>query len=152
VHPRFFQLGSIAIPTAGTLTAIAILAALFTTRITARRLDLNPEKVWDLSIVGVLTALLAPRLILIFTNWKEFIAHPFWLIGLVRVRSEIALLSGIAVAMAAMCAFVFFTRMPYPRRPRALFGIRLRDRQHRRLRRRLRLWSPNQPALGCHLH
>lgn len=115
MHPRFFQLGSIAIPTAGTLTAIAILAALFTTRITARRLDLNPEKVWDLSIVGVLTALLAPRLILIFTNWKEFIAHPFWLIGLVRVRSEIALLSGIAVAMAAMCAFVFFTRMPFRR-------------------------------------
>ncbi len=115
MHPRLFQLGSIAIPTAGVITAVAIVTALFTARITARRLDLNPEKVWDLGIVGVLTALFAPRLILIFTNWKDFIAHPLWLIGVVRVRSEAATLGGLAVAIVVMCAFVFFTRMPFRR-------------------------------------
>ena len=115
MHPRLFQLGSIAIPTAGVLTAVAIVTALFTARITARRLDLNPEKVWDLGIVGVLTALFAPRLILIFTNWKDFIAHPLWLIGVARVRSEAATLGGLAVAIGVMCAFIFFTRMPFRR-------------------------------------
>jgi phosphatidylglycerol---prolipoprotein diacylglyceryl transferase len=115
VHPRLFQLGSIAIPTAGVITAIAVIAALFTVRVTARRLELNPEKVWDLGIVGVLTALFAPRLILIFTNWKDFIAHPLWLIGVLRVRSDAAILGGIAVAIVVVCAFAFFTRMPFRR-------------------------------------
>ena len=70
MHPRLFQFGSIAIPTSAVFTAIAIVAALFTARATARRLELDPEKIWDLGILGVLTALFAPRLILIFTNWK----------------------------------------------------------------------------------
>lgn len=115
MHPRLFQLGSIAIPTAGVLTAVAIVVALFTARITARRLALNPERVWDLGIVGVLTALFAPRLILIFGNWKDFIAHPLWLIGVLRVRSEAATLGGLAVAIGVMYAFIFFTRMPFRR-------------------------------------
>ncbi len=115
MHPRLFQLGSIAIPTAGVLTAIAILVALLTARITARRLGLNPEKVWDLGIVGVLTALFAPRLLLIFTNWKDFIAHPLWLIGVVRVRSEAATLGGLTIAIIVVCAFAFFTQMPFRR-------------------------------------
>jgi phosphatidylglycerol:prolipoprotein diacylglycerol transferase len=115
VHPLLFQLGSVAIPTAGVITAIAIVIALFTARVTARRLELNPEKTWDLGIVGVLTALFAPRLILTFTNWEDFIAHPLWLIGVARVRSEVAILGGMAAAIVAMCAFALFTRMPFRR-------------------------------------
>jgi phosphatidylglycerol:prolipoprotein diacylglycerol transferase len=115
VHPRLFQLGSIAIPTAGVFTAIAIVIGLFTARVTARHLELNAEKVWDLCIVGALTALFAPRLIVIFTNWKDFIAHPLWLIGVARVRSEVAILGGMAAAIVAMCAFALFTRMPFRR-------------------------------------
>jgi phosphatidylglycerol---prolipoprotein diacylglyceryl transferase len=115
VHPRLFQLGSVTIPTAGVITALAIVIALFIARITARRLDLNPEKVWDLGIVGVLTALFAPRLILIFTNWQDFLAHPLWLIGVLRVRSEVATIGGLAAAVVAMCAFAYFTRMPFRR-------------------------------------
>jgi len=113
VHPRLFQFGSIAIPTSAVFTAIAIIAALFTARVIARRLELNPEKVWDLGILGVLTALFAPRLILIFTNWRDFLAHPLWMIGILRVRSEVATIGGIAAAIIVMSAFVFFTRMPF---------------------------------------
>ncbi len=113
--PRLLHLGSIAIPTAGAITAIAIVTSLFTARITAQHLELNPEKVWDLSIVGVLTALFGPRLILIFTNWKDFLAHPLWLIGVAHVRSEAAILGGIVVAIVAMGAFALFTRMPFRR-------------------------------------
>jgi phosphatidylglycerol:prolipoprotein diacylglycerol transferase len=63
----------------------------------------------------LLTALFAPRLILIFTNWNEFTSHPLWLIGVLHVRSEVALLGGIASAILVMSAFVFFTRMPFRR-------------------------------------
>jgi len=113
VHPRLFQFGSIAIPTSAVFLAMAIIAALFTARVTASRLDLNPEKIWDLGILGVLTALFVPRLILIFTNWRDFLAHPLWMIGILRVRSEVATIGGIAAAIIVMSAFVFFTRMPF---------------------------------------
>ncbi len=115
MHPRLIQLGHVAIPTAAVLTGIAIVVALFTARITARRLELDPEKVWDLGIVGVLTALFAPRLIVVFANWKDFLAHPLWMIGIASVRSEAALLGGLAIAIAVMCAFAFFTRLPFRR-------------------------------------
>jgi phosphatidylglycerol---prolipoprotein diacylglyceryl transferase len=115
VYPRLFQLGHVAIPTAAILTAIAIVVALFTARLTARRLELDPEKIWDLGIIGVLTALFAPRLIIIFANWKDFLAHPLWMIGIVSVRSEAANFGGLAAALGVMWAFAYFARMPLRR-------------------------------------
>ena len=95
--------------------AIGILAALSFARQTARRLELNAEKIWDLGITGVITALLAPRLVLIFTNWSDFIAHPLWMLGLIGVRSQPAVMGGMALALAAMGAFAFFTELPFRR-------------------------------------
>jgi len=115
VHPRLVQLGSLAIPTSGAFAAVAILAALFSARFTARRLDLDPEKVWDLGIVGVLAALFAPRLVLIFANWKDFVAHPLWMIGVVGVRSPAAVAGGAAIAIAAAAVFLVFARLPFRR-------------------------------------
>jgi len=115
VHPRLFQFGSLAIPTSGVLTAVAIVAALFVARQTARRVGLDAEKIWDLGIAGVITALLAPRLILIFTNWSDFLAHPLWMLGVIGVRSRLAVGGGMALAIAAMGAFAFFIKLPLRR-------------------------------------
>jgi phosphatidylglycerol:prolipoprotein diacylglycerol transferase len=111
--PRLFQLGNVAIPTSGVFSAIAILSALAMARITARRLSLDSEKVWDAGIAGVLAALIAPRLALIFTHWSDFRAHPLWMLGLVSVRSPLALSVGLALAAAVFAAFVFFSRLPF---------------------------------------
>jgi phosphatidylglycerol---prolipoprotein diacylglyceryl transferase len=115
VHPRLFQLGAVAIPTSGAFTAIAIVAALFTARATARRLEIDPEKIWDLCIAGILTAVIAPHLILIFSNWSDFFAHPLWLIGVISVRSRTAVMGGIALAVAVMLGFAYFVRLPFRR-------------------------------------
>ena len=115
MYPRLFQFGSLSIPTTGVFTAIAVIAALFAAKMAARRLDIEPEKIWDLGLTGVLTALVAPRMILIYSNWKDFTAHPLWLIGVFSVRSEGAVIGGLAVAVAAMFAFAHFTHMPLRR-------------------------------------
>jgi len=115
VHPRLIQFGHLAIPTSAVLTAIAIVAALFTARATAQRLGLNPEKIWDLNITGVLTALIAPRLLLIFTNWQDFLSHPLWMLGLTTIRSPTAAIGGIAIAIAVMAIFAYFTNLPFRR-------------------------------------
>jgi phosphatidylglycerol:prolipoprotein diacylglycerol transferase len=112
VYPRLFQLGNVAIPTSGIFTAIAILSALFLSRATARRLSLDHERIWDTGIAAVLTTLIAPRLVLIFTNWADFRAHPAWMLGLVSVRSPLAIAVGLALAVAVMLAFLRFAGLP----------------------------------------
>jgi len=113
VHPRLFQLGNVAIPASGVFTAIAILSALAIARLAAHRLSLDSEKVWDAGIAGVLAALIAPRLALIFTHWSDFRAHPLWMLGLVSVRSPLALSVGLALAVAVFAAFLVFAGLPF---------------------------------------
>jgi phosphatidylglycerol:prolipoprotein diacylglycerol transferase len=115
VHPRLLQFGHIGVPTSAVLTAIAVLAALFTARTTAPRFNLDPEKIWDLTIIGVLAALIAPRLLLIFANWQDFLAHPLWMLGLATIRSPTAVIGGTVIAMAVMGIFAFFINLPFRR-------------------------------------
>lgn len=115
VHPRLFQLGYVAIPSSGVFTAIAILGGLLVARSTAHRLSLDSERVWDAGVAGVLTALLAPRLILIFTHWADFRDHPVWMLGLVSVRSPFAIAAGLAVAIAISGLFIYFAALPLRR-------------------------------------
>jgi phosphatidylglycerol:prolipoprotein diacylglycerol transferase len=115
VHPRLFQLGNVSIPTAGAFTALALVVALITARAIARRLALDPERVWDLGIAGVLSALIGPRLVLIATHWSDFRAHPLWMLGLVSVRSPVAVAIGTILAIGAMLAFAYFSGLPLKR-------------------------------------
>lgn len=112
MHPRLFQLGNVAIPASGVFTAIAILSALLLSRAAARRLSLDPERVWDSGIAGVLAALIAPRLVLIFTHRSDFRAHPAWMLGLAGVRSPVAIAVGLALAIALILVFLRFAGLP----------------------------------------
>ncbi len=115
MHPRFLKFGPLAIPTSGVFAAIAILAGLSTARITARRLGLDPEKLWDLGIAAILAALISPRIILILTNWADFRAHPLWMLGLLSVRSQPAVYGGLAVALALSVLYARLMRLPFRR-------------------------------------
>ncbi len=84
-------------------------------RACARRLDIDPERVWDVGVSGLLVALVAPRLILILANWSDFVAHPLWLIGVFSVRSQPAVIAGLVLAIATMATFVFLSRLPFRR-------------------------------------
>jgi phosphatidylglycerol:prolipoprotein diacylglycerol transferase len=78
----------------------------------AHRRSLDSEKVWDTGIAGVLAALIAPRLVLIFTHWPDFRAHPVWMLGLVSVRSPTAIAAGLALALALAATFLYFAHLP----------------------------------------
>ncbi len=120
MHPRFFQLGNVSIPTAGAFTAVALVVGLITARSIARRLSLDPERIWDLGIAGVLSALIGPRLVLIATHWSDFRAHPLWMLGLVSVRSPAAVSIGALLAIGVMLAFAYFSGLPFKRSADAL--------------------------------
>jgi phosphatidylglycerol---prolipoprotein diacylglyceryl transferase len=103
VHPRLFQFGQIAIPTYGALTALALIAALAAAMHFARRLALDPNKIWTLCLTATLAALIGARLLLVAAHFSAFRQHPFWILGLTGARdpwiAPISVLLGIAAAI-----------------------------------------------------
>jgi phosphatidylglycerol:prolipoprotein diacylglycerol transferase len=103
VHPRLFQFGHIAIPTYGALIALALVAALAAAVYFARRLGLDPNKIWNLSLIATITTLLGARLLLVVAHFSAFRQHPFWILGLTGLHDPwigaASILLGIAAAM-----------------------------------------------------
>jgi phosphatidylglycerol:prolipoprotein diacylglycerol transferase len=115
LHPRLFQFGHIAIPTYGVFAAIALIAALAMATHTARRLALDPNKIWNLSLLGIFTALLGSRLLLVLFHFSDFLAHPFWMLGLVGIRSRGIFYGAILLAMCACIGYIFTSGLPMRR-------------------------------------
>ncbi|WP_158748574.1 prolipoprotein diacylglyceryl transferase [Acidobacterium sp. S8] len=112
MYPRLFQFGHVAIPTYGVFAAIALVAALVLASDTARRLNLDPNKIWNLSLLGIFTALLGSRLLLALFHLQDFLAHPFWILGLVTIRSHGVFYGG--VLMAALVCLVYMLSAGLP--------------------------------------
>ena len=115
MYPRLFQFGHIAIPTRGVFTAIALVSALAMAMYRARRLALDPNKIWNLSLIGIFTALLGSRLLLILFHLSDFLAHPFWMLGLVTIRSRDIFYGGVLLAICACIGYIFAARLPLRR-------------------------------------
>ncbi len=115
MYPRLFQFGHIAIPTYGVFAAIALIAALAVAMQTARRLALDPNKIWNLSLIGIFTALLGSRLLLILFHLPDFLAHPFWMLGLVSVRGYGSFYGGVLLAICACIGYIFAVHLPLRR-------------------------------------
>jgi phosphatidylglycerol:prolipoprotein diacylglycerol transferase len=103
LYPRLLQFGHIAIPTYGALTALALVAGLAAAVYFARRLGLDPNKIWSLCLAAIFTALAGARLLLIVGHFSAFREHPFWILGLTTIHEEwVVMLSGAAGLMAAI--------------------------------------------------
>lgn len=115
MYPRLLQFGHIAIPTYGVLAAIALIASLALAMFTARRLTLDPNKIWNLSLIGIFTALLGSRLLLILVHFHDFLAHPFWMLGLVTIRGRGVFYGSVLLAICACIGYIFANRLPLRR-------------------------------------
>lgn len=72
----------------------------------ARRIGVDPNKVWTLCLIGISTTLVAARLLLVFGHLDVFRQHPFWVLGLTDVHEQwVVAISGFAgVGAAALYA------------------------------------------------
>ena len=82
MYPRLVQFGHFAIPTYGAFTALALIAGLLALAAFERKLDLNPGKLWNLGLIGILAALIGSRLLMVAVYFSAFREHPFWVLGL----------------------------------------------------------------------
>lgn len=112
MYPRLLQLGHIAIPTYGVFTALALIAALVAAMSFARRLSLDPNKIWSLGILGILSTLISARLLLILTALPAFRQHPFWVLGLTNSHDVWIMPLSIVFGFGAALLYVLAEGLP----------------------------------------
>jgi phosphatidylglycerol---prolipoprotein diacylglyceryl transferase len=102
-------------PTYGVLAALGLVAALLAARVLARKSGLDPDKVWNLGLLTVLTALFGAKLLLILVNWSDFRAHPLWMLCLTTIRSGGVFAGGLGLAFLAGVAYARYAHLPLRR-------------------------------------
>lgn len=112
MHPLLFHFGHIAVPTYGLCTALALLLALAVSMLTAKRAGLNPDKVWNLELLAILSALFASRLLMILGHPQLFRSHPFWLLGLVTLPDIWFALGGALCGILAALLYALAEGLP----------------------------------------
>lgn len=94
------------------LTAAALLAALAMCVWSARRAGLPGDKLWNLGLIAVLSALFASRLLMVATHLRVFMQHPFWILGLASVHGGWIAAGGAAVGAAAAALYALAEGLP----------------------------------------
>ena len=113
MHPVLFHIGGFVIPSYGALAALGVLVALTITLYTARRLQLDPNKIWNLSIIVLFTALVGSRLLLIAANWSILRSHPLWILSLAMIHHPLLAAIGTLLALAAATFYVTWQHLPF---------------------------------------
>src|SRR5213594_1348314 len=84
MYPRLLELGPITVYTYGVLLAAAYLFGLQLARVRARDRGLDANRVLDLGIYIIISALVGAKLLLLITDFKSFTADPRELLTLAR--------------------------------------------------------------------
>jgi phosphatidylglycerol---prolipoprotein diacylglyceryl transferase len=84
VFPRLLELGPITVYTYGVLLAAAYLFGLQLARVRAKQRGLDANRVLDLGIYIIISALVGAKLLLLITDFKSFTADPRELLTLAR--------------------------------------------------------------------
>ncbi|MDA2932993.1 prolipoprotein diacylglyceryl transferase [Acidobacteria bacterium AH-259-D05] len=102
--PRLFELGPLTIHTYGLLLATAYLTSILLASRLAEKEGVPRNRVWDLGLIVILSALLGAKLLLVFTDLGGYLARPsrlfsmqFWQAGGVYYGGFIGAVIGSAI-------------------------------------------------------
>src|SRR6187549_239625 len=84
MHPVLFDFGGLTIYSYGVLLAAAYLLGLQFALIRARARGLDGQRVMDLGIWIIVSALVGAKLLLLIVDFKQFTSNPRELLGLMR--------------------------------------------------------------------
>jgi phosphatidylglycerol:prolipoprotein diacylglycerol transferase len=100
MYPEIIRIGSFPINTYGVFLAIAFLCAILITAKLAERDGLPRDKIWDLSLWMLLSALVGSKFLMLFTE-PEYRAQPLQLLSLDFLRSGGVFYGGLLGAVLA---------------------------------------------------
>ena len=112
MHPRLFTLGHLVIPTYGALLACAVIAALLLAVSLAKRLGLNADRVWTLSLLAIASAIVGSRLLLVLNNWSSFRLAPRLLLSQPALQSGGVFLGGVVLAFVVCVPYALYAHLP----------------------------------------
>jgi phosphatidylglycerol:prolipoprotein diacylglycerol transferase len=110
MHPILFDVGPFTIYSYGVLLAAAYLLGLQFALVRARRLGLDPQRVMDLGIWIIVSALVGAKLLLLVVDYRQFSSSPRELFGL--LRSGGVFYGGLIAAVAVALWYLRRHRMP----------------------------------------
>jgi phosphatidylglycerol:prolipoprotein diacylglycerol transferase len=99
MHPYLLHSGHLLLPAFGVLAALGLMAALTISLRTATAVGLNPEKFWNAGLFTILSAFVLSRLLLIASNFHNFLTYPILLLMVPSLTSTGILLTLIATAI-----------------------------------------------------
>jgi phosphatidylglycerol---prolipoprotein diacylglyceryl transferase len=112
VHPRLFQFGHFVLPAYGVLLALGVIAALVMSVYLARLLSIDTGQIWNLSLLGIATAIVSAKLLLAAARWRQYGARSF-AFGLSGAQWPV--LGGIALAIATCFLYARLIHLPIRR-------------------------------------
>jgi phosphatidylglycerol---prolipoprotein diacylglyceryl transferase len=101
VLPVLLHIGPLIVPSYGVLSAVGVLVGMAVLLRTSRMFGLNPNQLWNLSIVGLFASLLGSRVLLVAVNWTVVRSHPAWLLSLAMVHHPLLACTGAFFAVVA---------------------------------------------------
>ena len=104
MYPRLFELGPITVYTYGVLLAAAYLFGLQLARVRARARGLDANRILDLGIYIIISALIGAKLLLLVTDFRTFSRNPQELLTL--ARSGGVFYGGLILAVAVALIYI----------------------------------------------
>jgi phosphatidylglycerol:prolipoprotein diacylglycerol transferase len=112
VHPVLFHVGPLVIPSYGATAAVGLLLALMLALRIARRLRTDPNKIWNLCVLMLFTALIGSRLLLVIANWTVLRRHPLWMLSLAMIHHPLLAGTGVILALAVAAVYSRIHALP----------------------------------------
>src|SRR2546426_6856105 len=110
MYPRLFELGPITVYTYGVLLAAAYLFGLKLAMVRAKARGLDANRVLDLGIYIIISALIGAKLLLLVTDFRTFTANPRELLTL--ARSGGVFYGGLILAGTGALLYIHRLRLP----------------------------------------
>jgi len=112
VHPVLFHIGALVIPSYGAVAALGLLLALMLALRIAKRTGIDPNRIWNLCILMLFTALIGSRLLLVVANWKVLHSHPLWILSIATVHHPLLAALAALIALSVAAVYAGLHRMP----------------------------------------
>ena len=110
MHPVLFNFGGFPIYTYGVLVAAGVLLGLWYARKQALRAGLDPDRVWNLGIYVVLTALVMAKVWLVVIDWHYYALHPREIFSIELLQSGGTFFGGVLGAIALVVIYTLVTK------------------------------------------
>ena len=112
MHPVLFQVGPLTVYTYGVLAAVGFLLGLLWAYRQAPRAGLDPRKVWNLGVYGILFALVSSKLWFISSAWEYYVANPREIFSFETFQSAGTFYGGVMGGVLWVVLYAYFQKMP----------------------------------------